>query len=435
MNNKKSLGERVIGGLKSSAQAVVIGTAGFAGALGAYLPAKAYAVERPATVTEWKKAYLMTPEEYSQRSSDGTLPTDSDLIYTTIGGALSDLADKCNTATIGADLRIFQGTFSQTNSDNNGNRIQIRYDLIMTGDNRESILDLGIVPNKYFEASNLTWRTGNPNNPGSAILFDPGVSGSGSISYSNVNTGIQINTGNDINISSNDFTYNGNYDTAVYIRETIKREKYSAQGDYKLKVFDNTFKSWGTAINAEQVIDAGSLLSDGNNSIIDCNIGFLNDQTSGLSVARGNYWVDTNNAKVGGKTGKRVYTDPDEIKARFIPLNPEFVDVNGALRYDPREDSDQDGLKDDWENYYFGDLTQTASGDFDGDGVSNIIEYNLGTDPTDGVTAVPTSTFNGGLTALVGIGVVGAWELRRRKKEQRKYKPVIMPMSAPERIK
>jgi len=60
MNNKKSLGERVIGGLKSSAQAVVIGTAGFAGALGAYLPAKAYAVEMPATVTEWKKAYLMT---------------------------------------------------------------------------------------------------------------------------------------------------------------------------------------------------------------------------------------------------------------------------------------------------------------------------------------------------------------------------------------
>jgi hypothetical protein len=53
-------------------------------------------------------------------------------------------------------------------------------------------------------------------------------------------------------------------------------------------------------------------------------------------------------------------------------------------------DSDADGMPDDWETYYFGDLTQTGAGDYDGDGVSNLAEYLQGRNPNAG--AAPDSS-------------------------------------------
>ena len=52
-------------------------------------------------------------------------------------------------------------------------------------------------------------------------------------------------------------------------------------------------------------------------------------------------------------------------------------------------DTDTDGLPDSWENTYFGDLSQGAGGDPDGDGQDNDEEFQNGTDPTmpDGPTA------------------------------------------------
>ena len=48
----------------------------------------------------------------------------------------------------------------------------------------------------------------------------------------------------------------------------------------------------------------------------------------------------------------------------------------------PGADLDGDGLYDGWEWKYFGTLAQTAEGDFDGDGWTNLQEYQNGTDPT-----------------------------------------------------
>ncbi|RLF63612.1 MAG: hypothetical protein DRN31_02105, partial [Thermoplasmata archaeon] len=52
------------------------------------------------------------------------------------------------------------------------------------------------------------------------------------------------------------------------------------------------------------------------------------------------------------------------------------------------EDSDGDGMPDWWEMKYFGNLSQTASGDPDGDGLINYKEVKYDTDPrnpdTDG---------------------------------------------------
>jgi len=45
-------------------------------------------------------------------------------------------------------------------------------------------------------------------------------------------------------------------------------------------------------------------------------------------------------------------------------------------------DNDGDGLPDDWELFYFGNLDQGAGGDPDGDGAGNLAEYQNGTNPT-----------------------------------------------------
>jgi hypothetical protein len=58
-----------------------------------------------------------------------------------------------------------------------------------------------------------------------------------------------------------------------------------------------------------------------------------------------------------------------------------------ALRFDslhlgpPIVDTDGDGMDDKWEALYFGDLSQTATGDLDSDGLNNANEVGLGTNP------------------------------------------------------
>lgn len=44
-------------------------------------------------------------------------------------------------------------------------------------------------------------------------------------------------------------------------------------------------------------------------------------------------------------------------------------------------DYDNDGMDDGWEMRNFGTTSQAPSGDFDGDGLSNLLEYQLGSDP------------------------------------------------------
>jgi hypothetical protein len=46
------------------------------------------------------------------------------------------------------------------------------------------------------------------------------------------------------------------------------------------------------------------------------------------------------------------------------------------------DDTDQDGLPDYWETFYFGDLSQSANDDFDADGIKNAYEWQVRTNPT-----------------------------------------------------
>ncbi|HEY5753500.1 MAG TPA: LamG-like jellyroll fold domain-containing protein [Chthoniobacterales bacterium] len=56
-------------------------------------------------------------------------------------------------------------------------------------------------------------------------------------------------------------------------------------------------------------------------------------------------------------------------------------DINHAQYY--QFDGDRDGLDDAWEYYYFGDLQQQGTDDFDGDSHENILEHQTQSDPAD----------------------------------------------------
>jgi hypothetical protein len=61
----------------------------------------------------------------------------------------------------------------------------------------------------------------------------------------------------------------------------------------------------------------------------------------------------------------------------------------------PNPDSDGDGLLDAWENSNFGNLSQNASGDPDADGISNLLEFRLGSNPNSAIAAgLPTLNLN-----------------------------------------
>ncbi|MFH1980587.1 MAG: putative Ig domain-containing protein [Pseudomonadota bacterium] len=47
----------------------------------------------------------------------------------------------------------------------------------------------------------------------------------------------------------------------------------------------------------------------------------------------------------------------------------------------PADDTDGDGMDDAWEQARFGSLERDGSGDFDGDGISDLLEFRLGTNP------------------------------------------------------
>ena len=78
----------------------------------------------------------------------------------------------------------------------------------------------------------------------------------------------------------------------------------------------------------------------------------------------------------GGAITEDTDTDEDGLKDYQEEI------VHKTNRYNP--DTDNDGMPDGWEISYRQDpKSNDASGDYDGDGFSNLLEYLKGTDPTD----------------------------------------------------
>jgi hypothetical protein len=70
-------------------------------------------------------------------------------------------------------------------------------------------------------------------------------------------------------------------------------------------------------------------------------------------------------------------------------------------------DSDGDGMDDDWEVAYFGNLARDGTGDFDGDGATDLQEFLAGTDPTNSNSVFRVFTvapIGGGSTLVMWTG-------------------------------
>lgn len=82
------------------------------------------------------------------------------------------------------------------------------------------------------------------------------------------------------------------------------------------------------------------------------------------------------------------YVDANVINGTTYYYKLESIEFSGrSTWYGPREarpglDSDGDGMTDDWENFYFHNLTNNAGADPDGDGLTNYQEFLADTNPT-----------------------------------------------------
>lgn len=68
----------------------------------------------------------------------------------------------------------------------------------------------------------------------------------------------------------------------------------------------------------------------------------------------------------------------------FVLRGARFSAVTGGIDRVPRPlNLDHDGIADWWELKYFGNLNPDGNGDFDNDGISDLSEYLMQTDPTN----------------------------------------------------
>lgn len=150
----------------------------------------------------------------------------------------------------------------------------------------------------------------------------------------------------------------------------------------KTNVLYPPFETWPFAVAQTTAVTPGQSLSAGDELTFDLNladpfvVGYLRQA---LKKGRLDLLVSSLH-QVSGQFGAEPYPS---FATRF---NQGLLDPPTTLQLDVTVvrdlDTDNDGLPDDWEQFYFTNLTQTATGDFDLDGASNEAEYQADTDPT-----------------------------------------------------
>ncbi len=131
-----------------------------------------------------------------------------------------------------------------------------------------------------------------------------------------------------------------------------------------------------TLLGNDRQGDALSLQIDSSSSIN----GSFSNSGSIISYTTDGYYFDS--------TVDNINSDSyDKLEARFsdgIHLSPFFSVRIVGFRGDSRPFAAPDGVPDSWMTNYFGSAGgSNASSDEDGDGLDNLTEYQIGTDPTD----------------------------------------------------
>ncbi len=146
---------------------------------------------------------------------------------------------------------------------------------------------------------------------------------------------------------------------------------------------------------ADSLLGAPLTFSNDNGRVTFAN---LNPVIAANSTQR---WVVAVSLAPGAAAGaslQLILTNAQVVDAEYI--NPFSFDatptgdfaIEGAVftvgSGGPTGDSDNDGLPDWWEKFYFGDLTRDGTEDFDGDGMSDYEEFLAGTNPADANSAL-----------------------------------------------
>jgi hypothetical protein len=126
-------------------------------------------------------------------------------------------------------------------------------------------------------------------------------------------------------------------------------------------------------------IPAGVIVLQANAYDLDGSISkvqFFDGPTLLGQVTQAPYTFSWSGGSAGGHSIHAVATD-----------NRGAVTLSGSNAITILADTNSNGIPDHWEIAHFGSLNEPATGDFDGDGVSNLNEYLLGRNPTE--AAIP----------------------------------------------
>ncbi len=121
-------------------------------------------------------------------------------------------------------------------------------------------------------------------------------------------------------------------------------------------------------------------LAGENPMVIDCGEGFTDPGATAVDACQGNVNVTMDDSSLDPELPgvyEVRYTATDRSGNGTVQLRT--VRVAGALC----DDTDQDGLPDAWERTHFGNLSPTANGDDDRDGLNNRGEFDAGTQPSN----------------------------------------------------
>jgi hypothetical protein len=132
------------------------------------------------------------------------------------------------------------------------------------------------------------------------------------------------------------------------------------------------------------------------------------DQGSMPTVTSSDHWNSSGNVLLNQALGQAAGWPWVSAQMYFLTVtNTSASSQTFTIGLDGRncatDDNDNDGMPDCWEIAWFGNTNQSASGDADNDGVSNLQEYLDGTNPTDpnSMLARLTITTNGSGSVLV----------------------------------
>ncbi len=144
------------------------------------------------------------------------------------------------------------------------------------------------------------------------------------------------------------------------------------------------FEAWPFAVGQVTNVAPGELVPAASKMFFDLDVSdpaVITYLQESLNIGMLNFDVSTLYPVTGYSGPGGISTYPS-FTTHFDTLAPTPTRLELEVTVIRDVDTDNDGLPDDWEMFYFGNLDQGANDDPDHDGVSNLAEYRAGTDPT-----------------------------------------------------